>query len=249
MGTKAELLPYKKIVLAVLTSIKRLFPSLTLRSKSPCRRLVSLLLYQRCAWRTWFTLQATSHSFSHQLWRMSPRMAGGRRTTTAQVKCARCSWQELFNMVSVSLMTPDHGTDEDSDAQGKENGWKTGPCWPASPKRMQTRTRKHCWRHHYSSVLSGEHQKETSSSSLEKYRFSKDVLLADGLTTSLVIAKMCWLVSRVFKGCFGWLLGGFLLGNCCCFLPWVKQVHTRSLYTTHGWGPFFKSMIFFTAPG
>lgn len=56
MGTKAELLPYKKIVLAVLTSIKRLFPSLTLRSKSPCRRLVSLLLYQRCAFKLPVTL-------------------------------------------------------------------------------------------------------------------------------------------------------------------------------------------------
>lgn len=53
-------------------------------------------------------------------------MAGGHKVTSAQVKCSRCSWQELFNMAAVFLMTLDHGTDSeegDSDAQGKESSW------------------------------------------------------------------------------------------------------------------------------
>lgn len=147
MGTKAELLP----------SIKRLFPSQTLRFNSPRRRLVfsSLLLFYpfpfilpkmcltdsvpRWSYQSLFLASAVTQA--------SLRMPGGRRATTAQVKCARCSWQKLFNMVAVSLMTPDHGTDGDSEAQGKENSWKTGTSWPASSSLMQTRTRKHCWQH------------------------------------------------------------------------------------------------------
>lgn len=53
-------------------------------------------------------------------------MAGGRKVTSAQVKCSRCSGQELVNMAAVFLMTPDHATDSeagDSDAQGNESSW------------------------------------------------------------------------------------------------------------------------------
>lgn len=53
-------------------------------------------------------------------------MAGGPKVTSAQVKCSRCSGQELVNMAAVFLMTPDHATDSeagDSDAQGNESSW------------------------------------------------------------------------------------------------------------------------------
>ncbi len=100
------------------------------------------------------------------------RMAGGRKATSAQVKCSRCSWRELFNMAAVFLMTPDHGSDSeagDSDAQGNESSWM-------DVRAVFTHTHTHiaASAFHYYSMLPGKHREETSSSSLENRLFSRN---------------------------------------------------------------------------